>query len=448
MSPISREWQERLANFQEHNEKPTRTIEVINLANITPRNPSWFWYPYLPLGKLVIVAGAPGNGKSQLAALIAAMATRGSLYPGDVLKPSRVMMMCAEDDMEDTVVPRLLAVNADLNLIDTVNVKTTRRGMTYNGMITIPGDVDSVHEWAKKYTPMSRLLIMDPVASFFDRDHNALHNQDVRDALGPLVAMGQMYGITTVIILHLNKSESRDFAAKIAESHGFQALARSVLALGPDPDDPEGNRGSLKVLAVTKANLIKPGMHGLRCEVRSVTLNAFTPPVETSELALIGKCDISADDLLMPTAERTTRNEASEWLAEFVGDRWVKVGDVKKAAISDGWSWRTIERLRKQHGYQKLKQQGVEHGPWWMAAETTPTSSLYRGTGGVEDLGGLGDQDTQDRQPQDTQETQDRPYTGIGEVADLDGTGHDQLDLDAYRQWRDRMLGERDDDDS
>jgi hypothetical protein len=65
------------------------------------------------------------------------------------------------------------------------------------------------------------------------------------------------------------------------------------------------------VIAVTKANLIKPGMHGMRCEVRSVTLSSFTPPIETSELVLLGKCEISADDLLMPSAERTTRNEAA-----------------------------------------------------------------------------------------------------------------------------------------
>jgi hypothetical protein len=300
--------------------QPTRSIEPKNLADVEPRNARFLWYPYLPLGKLVIVAGAPGNGKSQLAALIAGMATRGALYPGDVSEPSRVLMLCAEDDLEDTVVPRLMAVNADLRLVDTINVMTDYPdGLTGRGMIKIPGDVSSVHKWAKTHVN-ARLVVMDPVASFFDREHNALMNQDVRDALGPLVAIAESYGVTIVIILHLNKSESRDFAARIAESHGFQALARSVLALGPDPDDPDGSRGSQKVLVVTKANLVKPGTYGLRCEVRSVTLPTYTPPIETSELVMTGKCDISADDLLMPAGERSTRNECVEWLAEFVGD--------------------------------------------------------------------------------------------------------------------------------
>jgi hypothetical protein len=90
----------------------------------------------------------------------------------------------------------------------------------------------------------ARLVVMDPVASFFDRSHSTVSNQDVRDAFEPMVAIAQTYGIVIVIILHLNKNESRDFASRIAESHGFQALARSVLALGPDPDDPDGARGA------------------------------------------------------------------------------------------------------------------------------------------------------------------------------------------------------------
>jgi hypothetical protein len=133
-----------------------------------------------------------------------------------------------------------------------------------------------VHDWARENVT-ARLVIMDPVASFFERTHSTLVNQDIRDALGPIVAIAQTYGITVVIILHLNKSESRDFMSRIAESHGFQALARSVLALGPDPDDPDGLRGSQKVIAVTKANLVKPGMYGMRCEVRSITLTHGLP---------------------------------------------------------------------------------------------------------------------------------------------------------------------------
>jgi hypothetical protein len=325
---------------------PTRSIQIINASDVVPRQATFLWYPYLPIGKVVIVAGAPGNGKSQLAALIAGLASRGAL-PGNINEPSRTLMMCAEDDLSDTVVPRLMAVNADLAHVDFINVLTEHpNGLSSTGMIRLPGDVGPIHDWARS-NATARLVIMDPVASFFDRSHSTVINQDVRDAFDPMVAIAQTYGIVIVIILHLNKNESRDFASRISESHGFQALARSVLALGPDPDDPDGSRGSRKVIAVTKANLIKPGMHGMLCEVRTATLRQLTPPIETSELVLLGNCEISADDLLMSTGEREERRKGkviTDWLDEFLDGGWRKVGDVKKAAESDDvGAWEQID---------------------------------------------------------------------------------------------------------
>ena len=435
------------SSSESRNGEPSRTSGLLNLADYAPRQAEFLWWPYLPLGKVVIVAGAPGNGKSQFASLITAMATRAALYPGNVTEPSRVLMLSAEDDLEDTVVPRLLAVNADLRLVDTIEVVTRYSGgLTARGMIRLPGDADAVHAWAQAHAN-ARLVVMDPVASFFERRYSTFVNQDVRDALGPLIAIAQTFGITVVIILHLNKSETKDFTARIAESHGFQALARSVIAIGPDPDDPEGERGSKKIIAVTKANLVKPGRFGLRCEVRSATLTGYGQPIETSDLALTGKCDISADDLMMSGSDRTTRMEAAAWLADFVADRWVKVADVRKAATSDGFSWRTIERIRAQQGYQRAKEPGVARGPWWIAASTTPTP--IPGTGGVDGLGGEGGSTPQ--RP---------PVTGTGDgVVDPDSQDRNPanpanganpakpFDLDEYRRWQDRMLGEPEEDD-
>jgi AAA domain-containing protein len=429
---------------------PEREIIVTNLAGIEPVPLRFLWWPYLPLGKVVIVAGAPGHGKSQLTALMAGLATRGNFYPGDLDRPARVLIMSAEDDLDDTVVPRLLAVNADLRLVDTINARTTfRNGLTATGMIRVPGDVDAVHDYVVAH-PDTALVVMDPVASFFERGHSTTVNQDVRDALDPLVAIARTYMVTIVVVLHLNKSESRDFANRISESHGFQALARSVLALGPDPDDEEGERGSKKILAITKSNLARAGNHAMRAEVRGATVrDSQGQPVETSELALVGKCEVSADDLLMPAAERTARLEAAEWLADFVGDRWVPVSEVRKAAMSDGISWRTLERVRTKFGYRRNKQAGISGGPWWMAAKDTLGGPPP--TGGV---GGLGS---------NTAKTARGMYPGRRSSGGVEGgpyfsdpenkngkaanTARHVVDWDEYRRERDRRLGERDDDD-
>lgn len=433
--------------------QPKREMEIVNLAGITPRRARFLWWPYLPLGKVVIVAGAPGHGKSQFAALLAGMASRGLLYPGDVNEPARTLLLCGEDDLDSTVVPRLLAVNADVRLVDTINVTTSLPGgLTSTGLIRIPGDFQVMHEWAREHHD-ARLIVMDPVASFFGREHNLLYNQDVRDALAPLVGIAETFGITIVIVLHLNKSESREMPNRITESHGFQALARSVLVLGPDPDDPDGAQGAKKVIALTKANMVpRADTHSLRCEVRSVMLGTFTPPIPTSELVLLGRCSITADDLLLPSGERSTRLEASEWLAELIGDGWRKVGDVRKAAVSDGFHWRTVDRLARAQGYQRAKQPGVSHGPWWIGAPLARARAMHPGTGNLESLESLGGQGTKGAQEsleslegQGTQETQGSPYTDTSRARARESEDNGQANLDEYRAWRDRTLGERDD---
>lgn len=441
-------------------QQPKELIVVTSLADVEPRKMPFLWHPYLPLGRLVIVAGAPGHGKSQFSALIAAMASRGAL-PGDIDEASKVLMLCAEDDIAATVVPRLLAVNADVRQIDTINVRTEYpSGLTVTGMLQIPGDVETMHEWVRS-NPTARLIVLDPVVSFFDRGHNALYNQDVRAALGPLAAIAETYGVTVVVILHLNKSESKDFANRISESHGFQALARSVLALGPDPSDAQGERGSTKVIALTKANLIKPGNHSIRCEVRSTTLTPHThgvpEPIETSQLVLLGKCEISADDLLLSSADRTARVEAKDWLAEFVGeDEWRRTSDVKKAAESDGISWRSVQRVRETEGYQRHKGAGAKHGGWWIGGPRAHARDVPN----VGSLGGVGDLESQDP---------DRNVGGVGDLGHPNnatpprqpgfGTSRaregswpangkpSEDELADYRKHRDRMLGERDDED-
>lgn len=400
----------------------------------------WLWKPYLPLGKVVIVAGAPGNGKSQLTALMAAFASRGWFYPTDVPEPSRVLLLSAEDDPADTIVPRLIAVDADRSRVDYIDVLTELPdGLTSTGMIRIPGDVGAMHDYVRA-RPDARLLVMDPVASFFGRDHATTVNQDVRDALDPLASIARMYAVTIVLVLHLNKSESRDFAQRIAESHGFQAVARSVLALGPDPDDPEGERGASKILAVTKANLAGAGNHAVRCEIVAAEIHDdHGGLIETSELALRGFVNIAADELLMPASERGARWEARQWLADFLGDRWVLVSEVRKAALSDGIHWRTIERVRQGSGYQRSKQAGVKNGPWWMAKEGVP------GTGGLGGLGGSEEDNTAN-----SARASDPPYTDQSKVDDPNdandaNTAADDF-LDEFHRWEQRRLGESDDD--
>jgi putative DNA primase/helicase len=345
----------------------------------------------------------------------------------------------AEDDLADTVVPRLMAANADLRMVETVNARLEFvGGLTADGLIELPGDVMVLHERLKRGDV--RLVVLDPVVSFFGGEHSSLSNQDVRKVLDPLKAMAETYATTIVAILHLNKSsEVREWASRIAESHGFQAVARSVIALGPDPEDGEGEAGSKKVLALTKANLIRRAGQSMRLEIAPATVwTAAGAPIETSRVELKGTCDVAADDLLMNDEQRHTLNAAREWLEDYLGEDWRKVGDVRSAALKEGHHWRTIERARGKIT-KTAKQTGVQHGPWWMALATTPSPGPP--TGGLDGLAGLkGDSNaaTPPRTP----------------VTRTDNGGVDQerqdrrvIDIAEWQRFEQRKLGERDDDD-
>lgn len=419
--------------------RQTATFE--KFSSLRARRPLWLFRPYLPLGKVTILAGAPGHGKSQLMADFAARTSLGLMH-GDVKAPGGVLMVSAEDDAADTIKPRLMAAGANLDRVERMFVRRRWGDVLAEGLITLPGDVNELH--LRLAQRDIRLVVLDPVASFFDGAHSTLSNQDVRGVIDPLKTLAETYAVAVVLILHLNKqSDVREWAARIAESHGFQAAARSVMVLGPDPDDPEGVEGVHKIVGLSKSNLARKTGTSMRLEIVEVTVHEDDgEAIETTRIEMRGLCEINADDLLMPTTERTTRIEATDWLAEFIGTRWVKRSDVKQAAISDGWSWKTIDRLARAHGYQRLKQTGVLHGPWWWAAPSTSPQDLHGGTGNHEELGKVEGQDSQGDSLQGCQDSQGSPFPPAGEEGNLPP----KIDLGEYRKWENRRLGERDDD--
>lgn len=420
--------------------KTTNQHEVIwtSLGDVDPRSVLWLWKPYIPLGKVTLVAGAPGHGKSQLTAMFAAFTTRGGFYPSDLAEPGRAVIVSSEDDIADTIVPRLMAANADVPMVETVNIRTTHPdGLTTDGLIRLPGDIEVLHRRLKRGDV--RLVVFDPVVSFFARDHKTVGSQDVRDVLDPLRALAEVYSTSVVIILHLNKaSEAKEWSARIAESHGFQAAARSILALGPDPEDEDGETGTRKVLALPKSSLAKRAGTSWRLEVKgAIVFSRKGVPIETSKIEFVEPCDVSADDLLMGREQTDVQQAAREFLEDFLGDEWRKVGDVQAAAIKAGHSWRTIERVRKTV-CQRHKEAGVKHGAWWIALKTVEPFARARaqGTVALGDVGGL---------DANSGSTPSRPpKAGVSRArGGLDENGHQPDDLEWYRRQRDAQLGER-----
>lgn len=323
----------------------TRKLHAVPAADIPATELRWLWRGLFPLGKMTVVAGLPGLGKSMLTANLAAGASTGTL-PGDCLhSASGVLLASAEDDPSDTTVPRLIAAGADLSRVALLDMRDVDQetGETAPGIIELPGDWAEIRRVARERR--ARLVVLDPIAAFLDGDHSAYNNQQVRSALAGGKALAQDLGCAVVTIMHLNKGDSRDPLARIADSGAFTALARSVLLLGRDPDDPDGESGKRRVLTVVKSNLADDTGEGLLLEVGARSITAAGRVFDAPVIDVIGGSTASAADLL-GGGDSAAIAEARAFLREELADGPRPSREIQTAARDAGIAERTLRRAR------------------------------------------------------------------------------------------------------
>lgn len=339
-------------------------VHLINGANIRPEPIDWLWNGWLAAGKLHILAGAPGTGKTTLAlALAAALTTCGRWPDGSRVKDAgAVLVWSGEDDPTDTLAPRLLACGADMSRIHFVG--SVRDGEEHRPFDPA-SDMRELAEAARRVGNV-RLLVCDPVVSAVTGDSHK--NTEVRRALQPLVDLGHEIGAAILGISHFSKgSQGRDPTERVAGSLAFGALARVVLAAAKvqDSDESEGRR----ILARAKSN-IGPDDGGYYYDLEQVELRDFAG-VWASRVLWGEEIEGSARDILAAADTVTERDdegsddrsEVDTWLRELLTDEGEIVkADVIKAGKACGFSERTIQYARKRigaetkiHGFGKEK---------------------------------------------------------------------------------------------
>lgn len=251
--------------------------QVRPFSTIAPERVDWLWSGYLPKGKLAILDGDPGLGKSTVAIDIAARVSRGLAMPdGSAGVTGYVLVHSAEDGAADTIRPRLDAAGADTN----------RVGLLPDGL-TLPGDVGRLKGWIEDTG--ANLLILDPLMAYIGSGLKANSDQDVRKALAPLSQLAEMTGCSVLVIRHLRKAESSTAVYRGGGSIGIIGQARIGLAVARDPDDEDK-----RLLLVTKSNL------GPMPASLSFSLAGWTGTngIEASKVEWLGADDRTADDLL------------------------------------------------------------------------------------------------------------------------------------------------------
>lgn len=288
----------------------------------------------IQLGALNLLVGIGGLNKSTATARLAADASTGRL-DGDLSDvPATTLLASAEDDTETVTVPRLVAAGADLDRI-----------VIPDEPLVLPDDVDRLGRLVA--AEAVDLLVVDPLVAFLDGATDSHNDASVRQALAALRPLTEDHELTTLAVLHLNKSRARDVYTRISGSAGFFNASRSVIAMTADPRDRDDDLA--RVLWHEKANA-GPKARPQACAVVPVDVDATDgEAVPTIRLDLGEWLDgLDIGDALDPSDDRepSKAERAAGLLRSLLADGPRRRSDIEQAATGDGIGWRTVEAAK------------------------------------------------------------------------------------------------------
>lgn len=332
-------------------------------CDVEPQPVDWLWPGWLAAGKLHLIGGAPGTGKTTVAVGLAAIVSAGGRWPdGSRARAGSVVIWSGEDDDADTLNPRLRAAGADTRRVRTV-ARVVDGGESYP--FDPARDLDALCD-AMRAIPDLRLLVIDPVVSAISGDSHK--NAEVRRGLQPLVDLAAELGCAVVGITHFSKGTSgRDPLERITGSLAFGALARVVLVTAKQEAD--GDRPARSVLLRAKCN-IGPDGGGFVYELRQQPLPDF-PNVEASRVIWGEAIDGTAREVLADAEaqgeEVEERRDAASWLRQLLAGGPSPVKDIKRQADEAGHAWRTVQRAMRIAGVES-KRDGFGGAALWRLA--------------------------------------------------------------------------------
>lgn len=328
-------------NGNGHAPLPARVLSLLSADHIVIRPVRWLWKDRIALGTLCLVGGREGIGKSLFAYSLAAQLTRG-LLQGIYLGQCRAVIIAAsEDSWEHTIVPRLMAAGADLTKIYRVNVTTPNGDDT---ALSLP--VDLIELTRVVSMANAALILLDPLLSRIGGNLDTHKDAEVRKALEPIVTLADRSGASVVGLIHVNKSSSTDPLTMLMGSRAFTAVARTVLFVMKDPDDP-----TKCLLANAKNNLGRMDLKSLQFTIAEVTVSETDEgEVTTAQLRWCGESERTLQDALDASsgtrAEQGATKEAADWLEDYLTSHGgaAESKDAKRDGQNAGHAERTLKR--------------------------------------------------------------------------------------------------------
>jgi len=308
-------------------------LKLIQMSSIEAEEVSWLWYPFIPFGKLTIIQGDPGDGKTTMVLNIAAKLSKGETFDDHMIggDPINIIYQTAEDGLADTVKPRLESAGADCTRISVIDESDKSLSMA-----------DSRIEEALIQTK-AKLLILDPIQAYLGGEMDMNRANEARDMTKRLGALAEKYKCAIVLIGHMNKASGNKAAYRGMGSIDFYAVARSVLLVGRIEGEP-----NLRAMVQIKNNLAAFG-------------NSKAFELSEEGFTWIGDYEITADEVLGGVMPRANKQEkAKEILRKMAETRsLVPSSEIMEHAKEEGISKRTMENAKKELDIKAKKQNNV-----------------------------------------------------------------------------------------
>ena len=307
-------------------------LRLISMSEIQTEKVRWLWYPYIPLGKLTIVQGDPGEGKTSFVLAVIAALTRGDPLPEceAAAEPINVIYQTAEDGLADTIKPRLETSGADCSrmlVIDESSRELTLCDARLKRAIREPG---------------ARLIVLDPLQAYLGNDVDMHRANEVRPVMKQVAAVAERTQCAVILIGHMNKAQGLKSGYRGLGSIDFRAAARIVLLIGRLKDSP-----SVRVVAQDKNSLAPEG--------RSIAFELDA----ASGFQWKDYCDSTVEDVLNGAGKVQTKTMVmEEALTQMLSGGSMPAEEILEHARSTGVSERTLMIAKKSLGVNSEKRGG------------------------------------------------------------------------------------------